>query len=375
MATPKYPIDIQSFSEIINGKYLYVDKTALIHQMAQDYQYVFISRPQRFGKSLLCNTLTEYLSGNKDLFKGLAIEQLEQKWTKHPVLSFSFEPAYKVNKQSLNDFIGSMLAKYEQEYGITPSSNDNGERLSNIIKAARKKSKQKVAVIIDAYDTPVLGSIQDSDLVCDVQNTIGSFLAPLDSLAKDLRFVFVTGEIHYATRCYRNALSKIHDISHQVDYDTICGFTNDEVTNNLPHDIQGFADVQSWTFDEALKWFGNIYGGYNFSKELRTVFNPGSLLCSLHTKKTEIFWPKAASAIGLIKMTEKMFEVTMSNFDGIQCTADRFEIEAEENLDLVPFLVQAGYLTFKNFEIFNNTEYYTLRYANNEIRAVVKQIG
>jgi Holliday junction resolvase-like predicted endonuclease len=371
METRRYPVDTQTFSTVIGNKCVYIDKTALVYKMAKEYRYVFLSRPRRFGKSLLCSTLDEYFNGNKELFKGLKIETLEKDWIKYPVLNFSFADAKDVSVEYLNELIDDMLDENEKKYSIERKGKGSGVRLSNLVKNVVKKTGQKAVVIIDEYDAAMLDTIDNDKLQNKIRATQNQFFSPLKKLDKYIRFVFLTGITKFSQMSIFSTLNNLKDISLLPEFETLCGISKDEFLTTLKPDIQNFADKNGYTFEDTVKYFKNKYDGYHFSSEMQNVFNPYSVINALNDKKLNDYWFDSGTPSSLLKLINK-FDIQMEDYDGVECSASRFNKPVEKVTDLVPFLFQAGYLTIKDYksEIDEDSFYetYTLSYPNGEVR-------
>lgn len=383
METRKYPVDKQLFGDIINRNYVYVDKTNLVYKMTHEYQYVFLSRPRRFGKSMLCSTLKEYFNGNKDLFRGLKIDSLEKDWVKYPVLHLDFSDCKTTDIKAIKKYLSIELAKYELKYSLI--SNDEYEketkkvevenisnvRLFDIVEAAYNQTGQKVVVIIDEYDALMLNAIHDDTLQDQIREQQNNFFSPLKKLANYLRFVFITGITKFSQMSIFSTLNNLQDISLMPEFETVCGISHDELLTTLKPDIQAFADKNGFSVEQTLKYFKAKYDGYNFSPEMNGVFNPFSLMKSLNEKVLRDFWFDSGTPSSLLKLIAK-FDIQMEDFDGVECGASRFCQPVEKITDLVPFLFQAGYLTIKDYRTYadeeNVMQFYTLGYPNGEVK-------
>jgi Holliday junction resolvase-like predicted endonuclease len=371
METRRYPVDTQTFSTVIENKCVYIDKTALVYKMAKEYRYVFLSRPRRFGKSLLCSTLDEYFNGNKDLFKGLKIETLEKDWIKYPVLNFSFAKAKTNNLDVFRASCELMLQQYETKFNIPIIKDGLNNRLLNIVIQLHEKFGQKVVIIIDEYDAPMLNAIDNDAFQNQIREIQYEFFSPLKDLDPHIRFVFLTGITKFSQMSIFSALNNLKDISLLPEFETICGISKDEFLTTLKPDIQNFADKNGYTFDNTVKYFKNKYDGYHFSSEMQNVFNPYSVINALNDKKLNDYWFDSGTPSSLLKLINK-FDIQMEDYDGVECSASRFNKPVEKVTDLVPFLFQAGYLTIKDYksEIDEDSFYetYTLSYPNGEVR-------
>ena len=366
----KYPVDTQTFSTIINDKCVYIDKTDLVYKMTHDYRYVFLSRPRRFGKSLLCSTLKEYFCGNRDLFKGLKIEDLEKEWTKYPVISLSFAKSKTDSLIVFRESCELMLSKYEEQYNLTAIEGLNN-RLIKIVEAAYKQTGQQVVIIIDEYDAAMLNAIDNDAYQNQIREVQFELFSPLKDLDEYLRFVFLTGITKFSQMSIFSTLNNLQDISLMPEYETICGISKDEFLTTLKPDIQMFAEHKGYTFEQTVDKFTAKYDGYHFSPAKQNVFNPFSVIRALNEKMLNNFWFKSATPSALIKLIRK-FDVEMFDYDGIECDSDRFDQPVEKVTDLVPFFFQAGYITIKDY----NEEYdlYTLGYPNEEVKSSTAKV-
>ena len=374
METRRYPVDKQTFRKIIEGNFVYVDKTDLVYKMTHDYDYVFLSRPRRFGKSLLCSTLKEYFDGNKDLFKGLKIDALEKDWVKYPVINLSFASAKDVSEKSINSIIDKMLLSYEKMFDLDKADDDCGVRFKELIKNISQKTAQKVVVIIDEYDAEMLDTVNNDELQERIRSIQNKFFSPLKELDDYIRFVFITGITKFSQMSIFSALNNLQDISLMAEFETICGISHDEMMTALKPDIQNFAEKNGYTFEQTVKYFKAKYDGYNFSPEMHGVFNPYSVIKAFNDKQLNDYWFNSGTPTALLRLISK-FNIQMEDYEGVECGASRFNQPVEKVTDLVPFLFQSGYLTINNYRTVNYgivpTSVYKLGYPNDEVRAAL----
>ncbi len=371
METRRYPVDTQTFSKIIEGNCVYVDKTDLVYKMTHEFDYVFLSRPRRFGKSLLCSTLKDYFCGKKDLFKGLKIDGLEKEWVKYPVINLSFASAKDVSEQSLNEIIDTMLGEYENLFDIPRQGNDCGVRLKNLIKNIYQKTSLKVVVIIDEYDAAMLDTIDNSTLQNKIRAIENKFFSPLKELDDYIRFVFITGITKFSQMSIFSALNNLQDISLMPEFETVCGISHEELLTVLKDGLQDFADNNNYTFEQTVEKFKQKYDGYNFSPAKKGVFNPFAVIRALNDKMLKNYWFGSATPSALIKLIRK-FNIEMFDYEYVECDSERFDQPVEEVNDLVPFLFQAGYLTIKDYNPEYNT--YILGYPNGEVKTSTARV-
>ena len=352
--------------------------------MTHDYRYVFLSRPRRFGKSLLCSTLKEYFLGNKDLFRGLRIDGLEKDWAKFPVIHLDFSSCKTTDLKAIKIYLSKMLAEYEHEYALISDKEYEKERkgakdvtdisnvrLGDIVKAAFKKTGQKVAIIIDEYDALMLNAIHDDNLQDKIREQQNNFFSPLKELDPYIRFVFITGITKFSQMSIFSTLNNLQDISLLPEYETLCGISHEELMTVLKPDIQKFAEKNGYSFEDTVKYFKAKYDGYNFSCEMRGVFNPYSVIKALNDKQLNDYWFNSGTPSALLKLISK-FNIKMEDYEGVECGASRFNKPVEKITDLVPFLFQSGYLTIKGYKSFADEENvyqtFTLGYPNGEVR-------
>ncbi|MDD6851673.1 MAG: AAA family ATPase, partial [Bacteroidales bacterium] len=248
------PIGIQTFEKLIKQNYLYVDKTDLVYELANsDSQYVFLSRPRRFGKSLLASTLNSYFSGRKDLFKGLAIEKLETEWTQYPVLHFDMSGGKHLGVDALERYLGLALAEYEATYGITKPAVDINSRLKILIKTAYEQTGQKVVVLIDEYDAPLLDVAHEEENLPKLRDVMRNFYSPLKACDQYIRFAFLTGITKFSQLSIFSELNNIANVSMDKEYAAICGITKEELTEQFAGHIDALAEAEGKTHDEMVE--------------------------------------------------------------------------------------------------------------------------
>lgn len=360
------PIGIQTFSEIIEGNYLYVDKTDLVYELTHNAgKYLFLSRPRRFGKSLLASTLHSYFEGRSDLFKGLAIEKLETTWTRHPVLHFDMSGAKHLDVDGLQEYIGFLLKPFEDLYGITPESQHNNIRLHSLIKAAYEHTGHRVVIIIDEYDAPILDVLHQSDVVPALRNVMRNFYSPLKACDQYIRFVFLTGITKFSQLSIFSELNNIKNVSMDKRYASICGITKEELTEQLGDYIDAIAREKCISSQEMLRELTYRYDGYHFTWPSPDIFNPFSLLNALSDLQLNNYWFASGTPTYLIEMMRK-YNVQPSDLVPKWVGADGFDTPVEEMNSITPILYQSGYLTIKDFD--SKIEAYNLDIPNTEVR-------
>ena len=367
MATLKlYPIGIQTFEEIIKNNLLYVDKTEYVYHMTHNSgKYFFLSRPRRFGKSLLVSTFKSYFEGRKDLFKGLAIEKLETEWMQYPVLHFSMAGGKHMEKDQLERYLGQRLTEHEEIWGIEKQATDANDRLIALIKAAYQKTGKQVVVLIDEYDAPLLDVVHDEENLPVLRNVMRNFYSPLKDCEPYLRFVFLTGITKFSQMSIFSELNNISNISMDDEYAGICGITKEELTTQMSADIDALAEKLSLTREETLKKVAEYYDGYHFAAVSPDVFNPFSLLNAMARYKLDYYWFSSGTPTYLIEMLNK-FHVMPSEIGGGDADSSEFDAPTERMTSVMPLLYQSGYITIKDYD--PETELYRLDIPNKEIR-------
>ena len=361
------PIGIQDFEKIIKNDFLYVDKTRQVYEMThKGSQYVFLSRPRRFGKSLLASTLHYYFDGRRDLFKGLAIEQLEKDWEKYPVLHFDMSTAKNMNKEELESELSGKLTDLEAVWGQSaPDQQKPNQRLEGLIKRAYEQTGKQVVVLIDEYDAPLLDVLhEDTDLPV-LRNVMRNFYSPLKSCDKYLRFVFLTGITKFSQLSIFSELNNIKNVSMEPDFADICGISKEELTEQLSDYIDAMAEANDCTHDEMLEELAYRYDGYHFTWPSPDIFNPFSIINAFSDKRLGNYWFGSGTPTFLIEMMRK-FNVAPTEIGEKSMRSSGFDAPAENLTSIYPLLYQSGYLTIKDGD--RNLDIYTLDIPNNEIR-------
>ena len=361
----KCPLGIQTFSEVREGDYIYIDKTDMVYRMTQSFKYVFLSRPRRFGKSLLASTLHSYFSGKKELFKGLAIERLETEWTEHPVLHFDMSLGKHMGKEQLERFLGERLVFEERKYGIDNPATDINDRFTNLIIAAYEKTGRQAVVLIDEYDAPLLDVVHEDELLPQLRQVMRNFYSPLKACDPYLRFVFLTGITKFSQMSIFSELNNLTNISMDSEYAGICGITEEELTARLADYVEAIADNQGKTHEEVLQQLKQNYDGYHFSWPSPDIFNPFSLLTAFAKRKIGSYWFASGTPTYLIEMMRK-FGVAPSQIGPTEAMASAFDAPTERMTSLIPLLYQSGYLTIKDY--YEEDNIYVLDIPNKEIR-------
>lgn len=361
----RYPIGIQTFSEIVEGNYLYVDKTEYVYNLTHQYKYVFLSRPRRFGKSLLTSTFKSYFEGRKDLFEHLKMGELEKDWTKYPVFHFNMSTAKYTDIEDTKNRLSSMICDYESIYGEDSHNKDIKSRLQSLFKKAHLQTGAPVVILIDEYDSPMLEVMHDPKKLVDFRNLFRSFYSPIKDCDEHIRFAFITGITKFSQLSIFSEINNLKKVSMFDDYDAVCGITKDEALTQLKPQIQEFADANEWTFDKAVEMLKQQYDGYHFSKKSHDIFNPFSLLNALNDKELGNYWFDSGTPSWLITQLKK-YNFKIEQLEGAQAALTDFDAPTEGMTTILPLLYQSGYITIKDYD--NRQSLFTLAVPNNEVR-------
>ena len=364
----RFPIGVQTFDKIIEDNYLYIDKTGYIDEIANKYQYVFLSRPRRFGKSLLSSTFHCYFEGRKELFEGLKAGEVKKEWTKHPVFHFDMSTAKHLDEEQLVRTLGYKLEGYEAIYGKLPNVDevDVNARLEFLIKAAFEQTGQQAVIIIDEYDAPLLDVMNDKGKLPVLRQIMRNFYSPIKSLDPYLRFVFLTGINKFAQLSIFSELNNLKNISMMPQYSAICGISQTELENDMEPEVQALADEQGITFAEAIGHLKANYDGYHFCGKSEDIYNPYSLLNALSDKNFGSYWFDTGTPTYLIERLRKnpIDETTLDNIPLVP--QSDFDVSPEISENSLPMLYQTGYLTIKSYD--ERMQLYTLGYPNKEVK-------
>ena len=361
----RLPVGIQTFEKIRENDMLYIDKTEYIWNMTHLSNYIFLSRPRRFGKSLLVSTLQAYFEGRKDLFKGLFIETVEKDWTEYPVLRFSMASGKHMEKEQLERYLGNRLAEYEGKYGITNPATDNNDRFTALIQAAYQKTGKKVVILIDEYDAPLLDVVHEKQMLPVLRNVMRNFYSPLKDCDPYLQFVFLTGITKFSQLSIFSELNNLKNISMRIDYAGVCGITKEEMLTQMTDYLDDFAEAQQTTREGAIAGLKRQYDGYHFTWPSPDIFNPFSLLNALQDGDYTNYWFGSGTPTYLIEMLRK-YNVVPSKIGGRLVLASAFDAPTENMKDITPLLYQSGYITIKECD--RASKLYTLDIPNTEIR-------
>lgn len=361
-----YPVGVQTFSDIIEQGMVYVDKTALMHRMVKKYKYVFLGRPRRFGKSLLSSTLHAYFAGQRQLFKGLAVEHLEKDWTAYPVLHFDMSVLKNCSVNHLAQKFDNLLKDYEEALGIGHSADTPGDRFSKIIKQSYKQTGKKVVIIIDEYDAPLLDVLHVEAQLSIVRTIMQEFFAPIKSNDAYIRMAFITGVTKFSQLSIFSTINNVTNISMEPEFSAICGITKGELASAQKEDVAMLAEKNHVPFEKMLEMLRENYDGYHFSRESEDVFNPYSLMRCFAAGYIDNYWYASGTSTYLIHQM-KRFDTDVTSLDDIFAFASSFDRPTDSMTDALPLLYQSGYLTIKKFDPL--TQGYYLGIPNKEVRA------
>ena len=362
----RYPIGIQTFSEIRERNYLYIDKTQyLVDFIDKGYKYVFLSRPRRFGKSLFASMIHAYYEGRKDLFEGLAMGEYEKDWVKHPVLHLDMSAAKHMDKDMLERYLADMLTDQEAVFGYKSEKQDPNIRLKDLVVTANRLTGRKVALIIDEYDAPLLDVVHEELNLVALRRAMQNFYSPIKSLDPYLEFVFLTGITKFAQLSIFSELNNLFNISMYDKYSAICGISSEELHTQMLPDVERLAEHLHLSVDETFERLKRKYDGYHFSKNSEDVYNPFSLIKALASGDIGDYWFDSGTPTYIIKLLQK-YNVGLRDLTGQDAGVSDFDVSPENMTTALPLLYQSGYLTIKHYEPM--IDLYTLGYPNEEVR-------
>ena len=358
------PIGIQDFEKLRESGCIYVDKTAFVYRLARERTPYFLSRPRRFGKSLLLSTMEYYFLGRKDLFHGLEIEHLEKEWIEYPVLKISFGADNYPDLESLKSALNLMLSKYEKLYNITVEDKRSAPRLNKIITTAYEQTGKQVVILIDEYDKPILDALY-TEYEEQNRQELRSFYSPLKDLDKYIRFLFITGITKVSHVNIFSGLNQLDDISLTKDYAPICGVTESELEKYFAPEIELLAKEQEMTVTETKAKLAQMYDGYHFTHNVEGVYNPFCLLKCLKYKDFGSYWFESGTPSFLVKTLQNQPLELANLVNGRLANENQFKNYDPDSKNMLPVIYQSGYLTIKDFE--KETRLYTLDFPNYEI--------
>ena len=362
----KYPIGIQTFSRIIREGFLYVDKTDLIWNLAHYSTFIFMSRPRRFGKSLLTSTLESYFKGERELFEGLKIMQLEKEWTEYPVIRLDLSSAKgRKTADDLRQSLKFILREYLNIYGSNEEEETPGQCLTGILQRANKQTGRQVVVIIDEYDAPLLEVLHEADTLDAKREVMQEFYQPLKANEAIIKFCFITGITKFSQLSIFSTINHLTNVTMDRNFSAICGITETELTTVLKEDIDRLAEAYGITSEEMHQKLKLKYDGYHFTEDSEELYNPFSLLKAFLHSKLANYWFESGTPSFLIRQMQH-FRTDITSLDHLEVPSSAFDQPTENMTDALPLLYQSGYLTIKDYD--PEGEFYTLSIPNQEVR-------
>ncbi len=364
MSSKIYPIGIQNFEKIRTDGYFYIDKTALIYQMVKTGSYYFLSRPRRFGKSLLISTLEAYFLGKKELFEGLAMEKLEKDWITYSIFHMDLNTEKYDTRESLDSILNFTLEKWEQQYGTAPSETTFALRFRGLIERAYKQTGQRVVILIDEYDKPMLQAIGNEELQKEFRNTMKAFYSVLKTMDGCIQFAFLTGVTKFGKVSVFSDLNNLDDISMRNQYIDICGVSEKELHDDLEIELHELADIKGVSYHEICDKLREYYDGYHFTHNSIGIYNPFSLLNTFKYKEFGSYWFETGTPTYLVELLKK------HHYDLRRMAHEETSISVLNSIDSasdnpIPVIYQSGYLTIKGYD--EEFGIYSLGFPNREV--------
>ena len=362
----KYPVDTDQFQRIREDGKVYVDKTDMMYSLVNKYQYVFLARPRRFGKSLLCNTFKAYFQGMKELFEGLKVMDLEKEWKTYPVLHFTMSGLKNLKVSEAKTKLETMIRGYERIYGRDPLSITPGDRFRDLIHNANKQTGERVVVILDEYDAAVMRLLYNKEQLEEMRMMLREFYQVLKDEGAYLKFVFITGVTKFSQMSIFSELNNLKQVSMFDEYSGLCGITQEELNTVLRPCVKEYAEGLGISVDDAYAVLKNNYDGYHFSENSQDVYAPYSLLNALNDKATRHYWFESGTSASLIEHLKHFPGFNPLDFDGVEVALEEFNVPCENASTPVPMLYQSGYLTIDYYN--KEDDVYVLHFPNYEVR-------
>ena len=361
-----YPLGIQTFEKVRVENRLYIDKTEYIYRMTHGASsYIFLSRPRRFGKSLLVSTLKSYFEGKKELFEGLALEKMETLWEQFPVLHFSMAGCKYMEKDALERYLDQRLIEQEEMFGLKATAVDPNDRLAHLIRHVYQKTGKKVVVLIDEYDAPLLDVVHEDEHLVELRQVMRNFYSPLKDADPYLRFVFITGITKFSQVSIFSELNNINNISMLPEYAGLCGITKEELETQMQEDVAYLGKRLGKSYEDTMEVLRCNYDGYHFAWPSPDVYNPFSLFSALANGRIRPYWFSTGTPTFLLEMLRK-FNVLPNKIGKMSARESEFDTPTEGMHTITPLLYQSGYLTIKAYDA--DFDVYTLDLPNQEIR-------
>ncbi|MDE6560314.1 MAG: AAA family ATPase, partial [Muribaculaceae bacterium] len=372
MSVLKYPVGVQTFSKIIEEGYVYVDKTSYIKPLIGQGQYIFLSRPRRFGKSLLLSTLEAYFEGRRELFKGLAADSMDLDWTPSPVLHFDFNSENFSDPEGLNKLLNRLLGEYEEKYAMSEVTDTLAGRFSQLIRNVAESTGRKVVILVDEYDKPLLEIEKNKELFEKNQRTLKSFFGNLKSMDRYIRFAFITGVARFSKVSIFSDLNNLDDISMDSEYADICGWSEKELLESFRIGIETLADEREEEFEETLTELRRFYDGYLFAFKGSRLYNPFSVLKALKKKEIDPYWFDSGTPTFLARRVRALGTFP-PDINGKKCTKRELSAVGISDSNPLPLMFQTGYLTIAGYD--KVSKLYELRFPNREVEIGFQRIG
>jgi hypothetical protein len=363
-ALKNLPIGIQDFESLRNDGYLYVDKTAYVYKLVTTNRYYFLSRPRRFGKSMLISTLHAYFDGKRELFDGLAIAELEKNWAKYPVLHLDLNVGEYKTKDALRDKLSMHINDWENLYGKNEYEKSLGDRFAGVIRRACEKTGQRVVILVDEYDKPILQAIDNEELQDDYRSTLKGFYGALKSMDQYIKFAFLTGVTKFGKVSVFSDLNNLMDISMDREYAGICGITDEEIDTLFAPYVARLADELEISVTEAREELRQHYDGYHFCEKSVGVYNPFSLLNTFQKRNLKSYWFETGTPSYLVYLLKK-HNYNLEKMATIEVDADVLNSVDSQSTNPIPVIYQSGYLTIKSYD--PEFGLYTLGFPNKEV--------
>ena len=359
-----YPIGIQNFEKIRRDGYCYIDKTSKIYELVKTGSYYFLSRPRRFGKSLLISTLEAYFQGKRELFEGLAMQELEKEWKKYPILHLDLNIAKFDTPDSLSDILNRNLVEWEGLYGSDPAEVSLSLRFAGVVKRACEKTGNRTVILVDEYDKPMLQAINDPALQDEFRKTLKPFYGVLKSMDGYIKFALLTGVTKFGKVSVFSDLNNLEDISRNPFYTDICGITEEELLKNFNDDIQALADANRQTFEQACAQLKENYDGYHFCPDSTGIYNPFSLLNAFKSRQYGSYWFETGTPTYLVELLKK-HKYDLYRMAHEKTTSDVLDSIDASSTNPIPVIYQSGYLTIKGY--IPEPRIYELGFPNREV--------
>ncbi|MDE6291074.1 MAG: ATP-binding protein [Muribaculaceae bacterium] len=365
MSALKYPVGMATFSELIEEGFAYVDKTAFIKPLISQGKFIFLSRPRRFGKSLLLSTLEAYFEGRRELFKGLAADSMDLDWTPSPVLHIDLNTGKYDDPKGLENRLTAHLERYEKRYGITPRNEyDTALRFEYLIDAVHEKTGRKVVILVDEYDKPLLANEDNPELYEKSQRTLKSFFGNLKGMDRYIRFAMITGVARFSKVSIFSDLNNLNDISMTSRYADICGWSEEELLSYFRQGIEDLAEVRDEDFEETLLAMRSYYDGYLFSLKGSRLYNPYSVLTALANQEIDPYWFDSGTPTFLARRIKRR-NIFPPDINGQKCMRKDLMAVGLNDRNPIPLMFQTGYLTIGDYN--KDTRLYELRFPNREV--------